>query len=173
MITDKKIEQKRKWLYISAAILALVLAVVLFGCQPAQPYQYIQSPGGQQMVVIHDGGNDFLVDALIFSQLGYSGCVSHYHTYPNSYPRYTRSAYSNWHNYNAPSAQRTNSYQRTGNSAPVQFRNTTPVQAPAPRTNSYQRSSNYSAPSRPVFRNTSPSSSSRSSSYSRSSSGRH
>lgn len=158
-------------------------AIVTFGwcsCGPSQPYQYIQSPSGQQMVVVHDGGNDFLVDALIFSQLGYSGCVDHYHHFPAQYPRYTRSAYSNWQNVprgsiNNTAAQpsRVNSFQRIGNQAPVQFKNTTPNYV-APRTNSFQRSSS-SPPSRPVFRNTSPSysSPSRSNSFSRSSGGRH
>lgn len=161
---------------VLGVIVLMLFALGWCSCGPAQPYQYIQSPTGQQMVVIHDGGNDFLVDALIFSQLGYGGCVSHYHMYPNSYPRYTRSAYSNWQtsprSFSTPATSplRSNSYQRTGSSAPVQFKNTTPSST-VPRTSSYQRSSSPS-PSRPVFRSTSPSSS-RSSSYNRSSSGRH
>lgn len=160
---------------VGIIVVLFVIMLVEGGCQPIQPYQYIQSPGGQQMVVIHDGGNDFLVDALIFSQLGYTGCVNHYHMYPGSYARYDRRSYSNWSNVPPRNYQqsppRGNSYQRTGQQSTPVIRNTTPPSNPIPRTSSYQRSSNFSAPSRPVIRNTSPSysSPSRTSSYSRSS----
>lgn len=100
------------------------------------PYNYIQSPTGQQMVVVHDNnGSQFLMDYLIFSSLmgrgGYGAVINNYHSYPSRYSTYN-SSYSSWkpfrgttYNRNTYQSYRPSSFRSSGGSTPV-FRNTTP-----------------------------------------------
>jgi hypothetical protein len=134
-------------------LIFVLLAGLLASCGVPQP-QYIQSPTGQQMVVVQDNsGSQFLVDYLMFQSLGYGGCVSYYHAHPGYYRMYDRNAYSSWHAYSpsmrTPSpapAIRDNGFRSNGNSAPVQFRNTSPSPT---RTNGFS-----STGTRVTFRNT-------------------
>ncbi len=64
------------WGKVVGMLAAGIIVIILQGCQPAQPYQYIQGPTGQNMVVVHDNGNDVLMDALIFQSLMSNGDIT-------------------------------------------------------------------------------------------------
>lgn len=126
----------------SLVLLAFVsVLAVSCGCyqQPigGAPYSYMQGPGGQQMVVCHDNGTQFMMDYLLFTSLmnrgGYGAVMNNYHTYPSRYG-YNPSLYRNYRPFNGQSynARSYNGYKSydswhssTG-SRPV-YRNTTPT----------------------------------------------
>lgn len=91
--------------------LAAVLLSGCVGCGPAvtysQPYQYIQSPTGQQMVVCYDNsGTQFLLDYMLFTSLmnsgGYGNVMSYYGRNRSSVTIYNNS-YSSWHSFSGRS----------------------------------------------------------------------
>lgn len=146
---------------------AFLTLLALMACNPnpvvvqqqAPPYQYIQSPTGQQMVVVQDNsGVQFLMEYAMFNSLmnsgGYGTVINYYHTYPTRCTRYNSSSYSGWRSFNGRSYS-PSSYSgfrsSGGGSSPV-FKNTTPSQS-----NGFRSSGTSSSP---VFRNTSPSGSS-------------
>ena len=127
----------------------------LYACNPAPPYQYIQSPTGQQMVVVRDdNGAEFLMEYMLFTSLmnsgGYNNVIHHYHTNTAIYPRYNRSSYGGWKSFKGRSYSRdqydnwhnsnNSGFRSSGNSRPATFKNTSPSSSPA------------------TFRNTTPSS---------------
>lgn len=145
----------------------------LVSCSTAPPYEYVQSPGGQQMVACNNGnGQSFLMDLLLFNMLmshgGYGSVINHYHSYPGRFgsygggyrhyngPAYNRSSYSSFRS-NAP----TPTLRNTSPSAPSStLKSTTPTSKPS------GGSSFRSTPSRSSgssFRSSSPSRSSGSS----------
>lgn len=72
-----------------------------------QPYEYIQGPGGQQMVACYDNsGTRFVLDYLMFTSLmnsgGYGGVTSYYHSYPSRVTIYNNS-YSHWNHFSGRS----------------------------------------------------------------------
>ena len=158
----------------------VVLFALLYACNPAPPYQYIQSPTGQQMVVVRDdNGAEFLMEYMLFTSLmnsgGYNNVIHHYHTNTAVYPRYNRNAYGGWKSFNGRtySSEQYNNYsgfRSNGNSKPATFKNTSPSGSPATFKNTTPSSSNSSWKSTSP-RGSSSSSGFRSSSSSRSSSG--
>lgn len=162
-------ERDRSPLKVQMLILTIIICWIGCGgcgCTSAQPYEYIQSPSGQQMVVVHDGRSSFVMEAMAFQMLmnsgGYNNVIHHYHSYPTMYPRYNQSSYSGWRSmprsyrpsYNSNPSPR-NSFRSTQPSPPTQFRTTSPI---------LRNSFRSTTPStRSTFRSTSPSRSSRSS----------
>lgn len=147
-------------------VIALVaLFAVSCGCMTsAAPYDYIQGPGGNQMVVCRDNsGTQFLMDYLLFSTLmrsgGYGAVINNYHTYPGRYT-YNPAQYRGYRPFRGASYSQSSwgGYTRSGgpNSS---FRTTTTT------TNSFNRTTQpgrpTSQPSRPSssWKSTSPSSS--------------
>lgn len=135
-----------------------------------QPYDYVQGPGGQQMVACYDNsGTRFLLDYMLFNSLmnsgGYGGVMGYYHSYPTRVTMWNNS-YSSWNHfsgrpYAASSWRSSYTYHPASNSSfranparPSSFRPTN-----APRANSSFRPSSggssfrpSSSPSRSSFR---------------------
>jgi len=147
-------------------VLLLTAILYFYGCQPVQPYQYIQSPNGQTMVVVHDNGNDILLEAAAFQMLmnqgGYSNVITHYHSY--NYVPYSGS-YRTWRTMparwspppstysGATAPPRSDGFRRNDYSTKPTMVNTTPS---APRTSGFRRPDAGSV--RPTFIRTSSSS---------------
>lgn len=115
------------------ASLVTILISSCGGCMNQQPYGYLQSPTGQQMVNCNDGnGGQFLMDLVLFNMLmhqgGYGAVINHYHSNPNGFSRYNRSAYGNWRPYSGPAYGRSSysGFRSSGNNPPPVFRNTSP-----------------------------------------------
>lgn len=145
----------------------LLLSLLVLGCNPSPvvvqqqtpPYQYIQSPTGQQMVVVQDNsGVEFLMEYAMFNSLmnsgGYGTVINYYHTYPTRCTRYNSSSYSGWKSFNgrgySPSSY--SGFRSSGGGSKPTFMNTTPQQG-----NGFRSSGTSSSP---VFKSTSPSGSS-------------
>lgn len=156
----------RKFVNIQAWVcgICIILTALLDCCTPAQPYQYIQSPSGQTMVVVHDGGSQFVMEAAAFQLLmnsgGYNNVITHYHHYPAQYGTpYNPSTYGNWHSMpsrwtpppGVSSMPRDNGFRASPSSTAPTFKNTSPTPV---RTNSFR--SNLGS-SKPTFIRTSPS----------------
>src|ERR1051326_898063 len=82
-------------------VIVIAFSMMCSSCGPAQPYQYIQSPSGQNMVVVHDNSGDFLMEAAMFQLLmnqgGYNNVVTHYHHFPAQYGTpYNAASYRSW-----------------------------------------------------------------------------
>lgn len=160
------------------------------GCfQTQAPYEYIQGPGGQQMVACYDNsGTRFVLDYLLFQSLmghgGYGGVMGYYRQYPSRVTLYNNS-YSSWHsfsgrNYGASSYRGysrpvSSSSYRSNTPAPSTYRSTTrPAGSsqPSARPSTFRSgsSSSYRPSSGSSYRSSSPARSS--GSYRSSSSGR-
>lgn len=177
------------------ASLIAVLFTSCGGCMGGgyggQPYEYMQGPGGQQMVACYDNsGTRFMMDYLLFTTLmrsgGYGGVINHYHSNPSRFGTYNRGTYGNYKSFNGTSYNRNSwgTYSRTPSGGST-FRNTTPtVSKPAsswgspkstpsssfkPSSSPTRSSWGSSRPSGSSFRSSSSSSSFRSSSSSSSS----
>lgn len=158
--------------------------------QPQQPYDYIQGPGGQQMVACYDNsGTRFLLDYMLFNSLmsspmGYGSVTSYYGSHRSSVALWNNS-YSSWGHYNgraysnaswrssykgpAPSWRAsgpTSTYRSTQTSTPSSYRSTAPSSYRSSTPVSRPSSSSWSRPSSSSYRSSS------SSSYRSSSSGR-
>jgi hypothetical protein len=121
-------------------VLFASLITVLFtscgGCMgggyAGQPYEYMQGPGGQQMVACYDNsGTRFMMDYLLFTSLmrtgGYGGVINHYHSYPTRFTPYSRAAYGNYRPFNGASYNRNSWGTYKAPSGGSTFRNTTPT----------------------------------------------
>lgn len=172
----------RKSPLLVALLAILTFALTSCGCnqpyavqQPMvqqQPYDYIQGPGGQQMVACYDNsGSRFLLDYMLFSSLmnsgGYGGVTNYYHSYPgrvtvwnNSYSSwrpFTGRSYTSgsWRGYSRP----TSTYRSTTTS-PSTYRSTTAPARPSNSSSGWGRSSTpstYRSSSTPSYRPSSPS----------------
>lgn len=155
---------------IKLLIVGLVsLITVSCGCmQTAPPYEYMQGPGGNQMVACYDNsGTRFMMDYLLFSTLmrggGYGSVINHYHSYPGRFGAYSSSAYGSYRPFRGQSYSSSSwgGYTRSGNSN-SSFRSTT-----KPSTSGSSFKSTAPTTSRPSssgssFRSTTPSSTGRS-----------
>lgn len=88
-----------------------LLSIFLFSCtgcmQTQAPYEYVQGPGGQQMVACYDNsGTRFLMDYLMFQSLmgngGYGSVMGYYRQYPTRVTVWNNS-YNSWHSFNGRS----------------------------------------------------------------------
>jgi hypothetical protein len=146
-------------------LLSTFTAILLLGCNTYQnpdPYSYIQSPTGQQMVVVHDNsGAQFVMEYMLFNSLmnsgGYGSVINYYHVHPTMFRSYDRNYYSSWKPYRGTYSGYTSGNHRSGSysTSSPQFRNT----SPAPKTSVFRNTTPISKPST-SFRSTSPSSSS-------------
>lgn len=114
-------------------ILVVISSLIFVGCggcatpvgsYGAQPYSYVQGPGGAQMVACTgDNGMSFLMDLAMFNMLmnsgGYGAVMNQYHSYPSRFGRYAPGP--GWRSYNGPtySADRYNGFRRTGAAPPT------------------------------------------------------
>lgn len=118
-----------------------------------QPYSYIQSDNGQQMVVVRDNnGAQVVMEYMLFQSLmnngGYGSVINYYHVHPKMFHTYDRS-YSSWRPFRGTSYNtRTSGFRSTVTSPGVSYRSTTVT----PKGTGFRAAPTYTKPSGSGFR---------------------
>lgn len=123
--------------------------------QTQAPYEYIQGPGGQQMVACYDNsGTRFLLDYMLFNSLmnsgGYGGVMGYYHQYPSRVTVWNNS-YSSWHSFNGRSYG-ASSYRGYNRPAGSSYRSNGPATSKSVMPNSYRSTTRPAGSSQPSAR---------------------